>query len=332
MDAVVADSPKETKEESTRVLSAKGRSKRIRLTERDREIVRWVQLVGVTTREQVQKLFFGHSGRSRCQERLTLLVRNKFLDRLAERNVNAPAVYCLSRRSLNGLRLLRCDGQTIGTKHQRTSPARLQHTLDIVSCRVQLIRGCADAGMSLLRWLDEEELMPMTVRAGIIPDAYFQVVRRTSGGEKRSAFFLEVERSGKSERALKEKLRRYGEFYYGGRFEQAFGTRALRVLFLVGENFGIRPGQQIQRLAELAQDLGVTFFRFAPLRSFIEASAPDVLLGSIWVRPGASQLCSLFESVAPTAPTTVDEANASGWEEHRTVATDQDEKKPSSFD
>jgi hypothetical protein len=264
------------------------------LTERDREMVRWVSLVGMSTREQLQRLFFGPGSRSRCQHRLTLLYRNRYLDRMAGRLVNMPDVYCLSRRSYNGTRLLRADGSNEPVRLPHLSMANLHHTLDVVSSRVQITRACVDGPLALCRWLGEDDLQELMLRSGIRPDAYFQLARSTPEGEKRSAFFLEVERSDKSERALRDKFRRYGLFYYGGRFEQLFGGRALRILVLVAASHGIRPERRIERLVWLAEQADVTVVRFAPLAVFLGTLPQDVLTAEIWRRPSQPGLSALF--------------------------------------
>ena len=46
-------------------------------------------------------------------------------------------------------------------------------------------------------------------------------------------FALGCEVSEKGDRALKQKYANFGAYYYGGKFEQDFGTKALRVLVLV---------------------------------------------------------------------------------------------------
>lgn len=263
-------------------------------TARDREIVRWVSLVGVTTREQVQKLLFGPGSRSRCQHRLTALYRNRYLDRLADRAANMPDVYHLSRRSYNGIRLLRAEGSDSLCRLAHLSPATLQHTLDVVSCRAQITRACLNLGLSLCRWMDERDLQETMLRSGIRPDSYFQVARITPEGEKRSAFFLEVERSDKSERALRDTFRRYGLFYYGGRFEEAFAGRALRVLMLIADSHGIRPERRIERLVGLAEEADVTILRFAALAAFLSVSPDDALTAEMWRRPGQTASSAVF--------------------------------------
>lgn len=263
-----------------------------RPTARDREIVRWVHDVRVTTREQVQRLLFTEGGRSRCQERLMLLVRHRYLDKLPSGRANVPDVYVLSKRCVNGNRLLRSEGLDVQGR-QRISVAKLQHALDIVSCRVVLLRACRTAGMTLTGWLDEDELASRTLRHGVLPDAYFQILRTTAEGERTSSFFLEVERSGKSERYWREKLRRLGKFYYGGDFERTCGSKSLRVLVLVSDDYGADPAAAIGKLAKLAEEARVTFLRFAPMREF-EESGLEVLTRPIWVRPGDQRLSSLY--------------------------------------
>jgi hypothetical protein len=148
--------------------------------------------------------------------------------------------------------------------------------------------------MNLAGWQDEDELMPLTLRHGVLPDAYFQIVRTAEEGERTSSFFLEVERSGKSERYWREKLRRLGKFYYGGEFERAFASRALRVLVLVSDDYGADPARAIKNLDRLAEETRVTFLRFASLKTFLEFGSPEVLTRSIWTRPGDRSLNSLY--------------------------------------
>jgi hypothetical protein len=290
IDAIGADGVRET---IGRAHAARHRRKTSFVpTARDREIVRWVHDVRVTTREQVQRLLFTEGGRSRCQERLTLLVRHRYLDRLPSGRANMPDVYVLSKRCVNGNRLLRSEGLVTASR-QRIPVAKLQHALDIVSCRVELMRACQSAGMTLADWRDEDELMPQTLKHGVLPDAYFQIVRPTGEGERTSSFFLEVERSGKSERYWREKLRRLGRFYYGGEFERTFGSRALRVLVLVSDDYGADPARAIKRLVRLTEETRVTFLRFAPLAALLGGDN-DLLTRPIWVRPGDQSLSSLY--------------------------------------
>ena len=284
---------KETKESSL-VRGPKPGRKRMMLTARDQNIVRWINDVGVSTREQVQALFFGRGSRSRCQRRLTLLFSNWYLDKLPRRRATLPDVYYLSRRCTNGLRLLRAAGLR-PVKLRPPSPMRLPHLLDVISCRVQITRACAERGVQLIHWLDERDLIDLVASEELLPDAFFRLCRRTAKGEeKRSSFFLEVERSDKGERTLAEKFRRYGDFYYNGAFERRFGTRSLRVLVLLGSDYGIVPEKRVAKLAGLAEREGVTFLHFAPVTGFLTTHPRDVLTKAIWTRVAGSSPIALF--------------------------------------
>ncbi len=272
------------------------RAEPMALTERDRAIVRWVFANRLATREQVQRLFFGPAARSRCQRRLTLLYRNRYLDRLPGRAVNAPDVYYLSRRSVPGLELLRALDPDAEVTPRRIRGPLVPHTLEVGDCRAALVQACASAGYSLTTWQDERVLATRMKDSGLLPDAYFQVARPAAQGATRAGFFLEVERSGKAASALAQRLGRYGRFYYGGQYEEAFGMRALRVLVLVGSDYGIHPRRQVARLAALSDAQGVTMCRFAPLEEFLAQDPTTLLSAPIWRRPGEEAACALFEA------------------------------------
>jgi hypothetical protein len=178
------------------------------------------------------------------------------------------------------------------------SLVRLPHLLGVISCRIQITRACAERGVQLVRWLDERDLVEVVSSEGILPDAFFRLCRTAADGEEsRSAFFLEVERSDKSERTLSGKFRRYGDFYYDGAFERKFGARALRVLVLIGSDYGIVPEQRVAKLAALAERERATFIHFAPLASFLTASPTDLLNARIWQRPGQTDPVALLPEI-----------------------------------
>lgn len=291
-----AGAAKETKGERRR--AGRIRKDSMWLTARDVEIVRWVYEARVTTREQVQRLFFTGGGRTRCQHRLALLLKHRYVDRLEGRPKSAPDVFFVSRHAVRGVRLLRMLGLEDPLDLQAVAPEGLQHRLDLMACKVQLLAASRATGLLLDGWREEQELASVMADAGIVPDAYVQVVRTTAEGEKRSPFFLEVERSDKSERVLREKFQRYGVFYYGGEYERRFGVKALRVLVLMGSAYGILPERRCEKLAALAADTNVTFLRFAPLETFLALSPYDVLTGPIRRRPGDANLVPLISQEA----------------------------------
>ncbi len=290
MSRSVADAAKETKERGAAVRHVK---RKFVPLQRDIQIVRWVYNAQATTREQIARLFFGPGGRSRCQERLRYLLSNRYIERLDGRLPNVPDVFFVGRRSINGLRLMRAMGEA-GARPRPVSPIRLAHLLDINSCRAQVTRACSGPEFSLIRWLDEDDLQKQMAREAIRPDAYFQVGRLTPDGERKSGFFLEVERSDKSDRVLREKFQAMGRLYYGGSFERLFASKALRALVLVGDSYGIKPERRIEKFSELAARLQVTFLRFAPLATFLDTAPEEVLTAPIWRRPSDTELSPLF--------------------------------------
>jgi len=270
------------------------RPESMQLVERDGAVVRWIYDVHLATRQHVQEGFFSEGGRSRCQRRLTLLYRNRYLDKLPDQPVNAPDIYYLSRRATNGLRLLRTQSPEEPIRPYRVRSGLVQHTLDLASCRLALERACAAVGYTLSGWLTPRELNKRMSESGILPDGYLKIARPTLDGSRTAAFFVEVERSGKSALFLEEKIARYRDFYYGGGYERVFGTKALRVLVLIGSDYGLTPQRQITRYVSVCDRLGVTIFRFAPLATFL-AEEPGYLLHTpIWQQPGEVQRRALF--------------------------------------
>ncbi len=276
-----------------RVVRMASRSRDV-LTERDVAIVKWVYEARLATREHVQGMFFTDGGRSLCQDRLTALYRHRYLDRLPGRPVNEPAVYYVSRGARRGLELLRAWGATASIQPFRVAAVRVQHILDVTSVRAAFTQAARAMGTEFRFWLNEEQLIERTGGFGIIPDGYLQVSRATTDGLRRSAFFIEVERSAKSKASLEERFRRYADFYYGGAYERLFGTRALRLLFLVGADYNLNPVHHIALCSQLCERVGLTFARFARLDALVGAEPNHLLTGTVWTRPAKPSPVSLF--------------------------------------
>ena len=140
------------------------------MTVRDRQIVQWVSVSRLATRVQLQQMFFSAGARSRCQRRLTLLYRNRYLDKLPGRLVNEPDVYHVSGRCVRGLRLLRTlsPGDAVGPRLIR--PGLVPHTLDVASCRVAIVRACQPSGHQLCLWAGEQHLASRVQPLGLLPE------------------------------------------------------------------------------------------------------------------------------------------------------------------
>lgn len=268
------------------------RLRRFRPTDRDLDLVRYTWEAGLATREHLQRLYFSDANRSRAQTRIKLLRDAGYLEQLPGRLPNEPAVYVVSRRAVQ---LLGLGSTADGPRMGQVSYARLEHSLAIADCRVQALLASRGTGLQVLRWLNEEELRPVTTTSGVLPDAYFQLEREVDGEPRKSGFFLEVERTEKSERALRQKLYGLGTYYYGGGYERDFATRALRILVLVHPEPGASGERLVRKVAGLGRIMGITLLRVAELEAFRATPPADLFFRAIWHQPGSAEPTSLFE-------------------------------------
>jgi len=279
---------------------ARGSNKRrkepagFRPTERDVAILALLRQCRALTGEQIRLCLWPAGPHdSRCQHRLTLLYRHGFTDRLPRAGVNQPAVYLLSRRAPEGLRLLQeRGGQPLRTQ-QLTRLTGPDHLLAVNAVRVRVLRGVRDLGWELPRWQSAEELRPALRAFRLIPDGYFQVRRQVGGEPRLAGFFLEVERESRSLAVLRAKLRRYGQLFYSGGYAQRFGSKALRVLVVYAGEARSLPATRVAQGMVEAGRLGVTIARFTDLVSLTGGSAADLLLAPLWQAPGLGHV-SLF--------------------------------------
>ncbi len=266
----------------------------LRLTERDCQIVELVFRTRALTGAQIQTALFSAGAASRCQLRLTKLVRNHYLDCLPRKAVNEPAIYVLSRKSVEGNRLLR---ERLGEEEYRKGQTRLGalgHLLAANEVMVRTTRACADLGYLLKFWQRSEELVPLVASSGLVPDAYFQVQRQVAGQSKTAGFFLELEKAGKSSQVLRSKLKRYGELYYGGAYQRLFRTRALRLLVVFAADDDRAAARRVEAGVEEASRLGVTIAHFASLAELKALPPVACLAEAVWAAPEAAGKVALL--------------------------------------
>jgi hypothetical protein len=267
-----------------------------------RETLRRHQIVDLVFRmwalrgDQIKAVLYTKGGDSRCQRDLTLLVRNGWLDRLPRLSVNEPAVYLLTRRSAVGNRLMKERYGEVPFHRQMFRLGSLEHLLGVNDVRVRVERACRDLGWTLKVWQQPEELAPlMASSVRLVPDAYFQIQREVDGQPKTSGFFLELQRAIKSSRVLESKLRRYTELYHSGRYQELFGTRALRILVVFTSELG-RPGyRRVESALQLAEQLGITLARFASLDGLRQGEPQALLLRPVWWQPSQPEAVPLFQ-------------------------------------
>ena len=264
------------------------RTAAMRLTERDREIIELVGRCTALRARQIQTALFPPGSDSRCQLRLQFLVRARYLDRRPRRLVNEPAIYMLSRRSVEGNRLLRERWGDALFRRQLTRPGPLEHLLALNDVRVLMIRACLDLGWSLSLWQRAEDLALALGREGLVPDAYFQIQRPVDGRAQHqtTAYFVELERSGKSSRVLRSKLERYAELCLSGRYEQLFGVSALRILVVFASEHGSSARHRIRTGLAEAERVGIPIARFAELEQLTARPPAACMTEAVWYRPG----------------------------------------------
>ena len=204
----------------------------MRLTDRDMQTIDLVFWARAVRADQL-RIGAGYSltSLSPYKRRLTLLTQQRYLDTLPRGNVNEPAIYVLTRRSTAGKQLmLQRWGEEAVKRQLSRRPESLDHLLAINDVRVRMSRACLDLGFTLTEWHSSGELAPRLQPYQLIPDAFWQIVRRVGDKTITSSFFLEVERLSRDLTVLRKKLTKYGELYYSGDFAKLFGSKALRLL------------------------------------------------------------------------------------------------------
>ena len=130
---------------------------------------------------------------------------------------------------------------------------------------------------------------------GIVPDGYWQITRTNEGQSTTAAFFLELQRANRSRVALASKLERYHRLYRSGRYEQLFGTPALRVLFVFTSDTEVAAPTRVRAGLVEAKRVGATFARFTTLEAITGLPPTGVLTASIWQAPARDDPMALFE-------------------------------------
>ncbi len=250
----------------------------MRLTPRDVTIIELIARYRALVADHVRLALFSSGAASRAQRRLTLLVRNHYLDRLPRQSVNEPAVYLLSRRSYMGNRIIRAKfGDGIFRRHM-TKLGSLPHLLAINDVRVRVERASRDLGLTLRQWRTAEELALNMPDKNLVPDGYFTLEQNS----KLLRFFLELERAQKSLRVVTSKLSRYAEF---SRRAADQGSDSLFVLFVFDES--LHPNsRRLEATQREAQRMGLLFPRLVNLQQLQALSPVDCLTRPIWLAPG----------------------------------------------
>jgi hypothetical protein len=275
---------------------------RMRLTQRDREIVKAVYEYRVLKQEQIQRLF--GMTKTRATRVLQRLFHHGYLARVFLPVIKgaAPTLYVLDRA---GVQLLRSDFGLETLKWHPTSKSLkhefLEHTAAINDFRITLTIACQREGYGLT-WVGENEIksdidrVKVQVRRftyksiPIVPDSYFLI--ETPRGV--AHFFLELDRATMPTSRFQSKIRGYIAYYENGGFVARYSPSdedaRFRVLTVIA---GVPTGEKrlVNLKAATQQVGGANLFWFAKSQ---ELTPETVLKHDVWIVAGDDTPAHLF--------------------------------------
>jgi hypothetical protein len=267
----------------------------MRLTDRDIKTIDLVFWGRVLQAEQL-RIGAGYplTSETSFRRRLDMLTDHRYVD-ILPRRVAGTYIYVLTRRSTAGkqLMLLRW-GEEAAKRQLSRRPESLDHLLAINDVRVRMSRACLDLGFTLTDWQSSGELAPRLQPYQLIPDGFWQIIRRVGDKAITSSFFLEVERLSRDLTVMRKKLIKYGELYYSGDFTKLFGSKALRLLVVFDEGSDYALAQRIIKSVAEAAKLEVTIAHFATLPQMKALPPTACLTSPLWQTPRAAEPLSIF--------------------------------------
>jgi hypothetical protein len=131
----------------------------------------------------------------------------------------------------------------------------------------------------------------------VVPDGYFVL----EGEGHASAFALEVDRATVEEKPFKDKVRAYGEWKVTGAYERRYGTKSLRVLWLVADQS--RDSTRLERIIRWTEaEGGRSLFWFAVLDQLTPSSILSAPLWRVAGRDGRYALLTGGEAWSGGSP------------------------------
>jgi hypothetical protein len=296
---------------------------RVRLTDRDRAIIRAVYDYRFLTLPQLQTLLFhtlkaelpglGERPHTRAtqdlswpQRVLARLFHAGYLNRVFLPVLNSPAIYTLD---LAGIDLLKrefgIERPQYGWKAWRPSAKTLQgeffqHALAINTFRILLTRACEAVRYTLAQVFTENELKVDIDRVQVkdewgrvksipvIPDSYFLV--KTPRGV--AHFFLELDRATMAVSRFQTKIRGYLAYHQNGGFTARYSASKFRVLTVTSADTPEQSDKRALKLKDATADIGGrSLFWFAPLHSLMPQ---NMLHEDIWLLAGEDTPTHLF--------------------------------------
>lgn len=261
---------------AARSVATPRKPKAIRPTPRYHQLVDLLFQYRLLTDRQIHLALFPPGNASGCQRTLTLLVRHRWIDHLPRRSVSDPYVYCLTSRSVVGNRLMREKYGEAAFRRQMIRLGPIEHQLAVNDIRVRVEKA---APVDV--WQRPDQLTQI-LGPKLQPDAYFRVTSSSVAG-----FFLELQRSIRSHRALLSKLERYQTLFAS----MGFADRRMYVLTVFTTEYGRTAQQRVAYALRHIPAERYPFLRIASLDT-INAAA-NLFTDSIWYQAGSTQPVSL---------------------------------------
>jgi hypothetical protein len=167
-------------------------------------------------------------------------------------------------------------------KSKLTRLGAIQHLVGINDVRALTTRACQELGYTLVCWQSSEELAGKLPASYVIPDAYFLIRRQVDGQVRQSGVFLEIQFTIRSSQAINNKLNSFRKMYFSGVYNQVFGIRGMRALFVYAPTLESTAEARVKNGLKLAQQSGVTLAHFATLHQLKSAGAVGTLQSPIW--------------------------------------------------
>ncbi len=267
---------------------------RMRLEERDEQLLCDLFLNRFMSREQIQALYF--TSLVRCNARLRQLFDHHFVARYYPpvSPFGAQAIYSVGKAALPLVsRRLEIDLPEVVRHYKRgKTPTFIEHTLAIVDIWLALRVAVAQReDVELESWLPEmlcrHEWEIRSANGGrwtkeaFKPDAFFRLAHR---GEY-SSYFVEVDLGHTSSRQLLGKLMTHGRYLESGLFEQTYGPGEFKTLVVTTGK------RRLENLRALVGAHNSQLFWF----STMEAVEQGNCLNAVWCRPLSSDPVALVQ-------------------------------------
>lgn len=266
----------------------------MRLTNRDKQVVKAVNDFRVMRQDQVQRLLF--PSKNTAQIRLWNLWQHGFLKReflLTWGGVqNSPVLYLIDKLGVDLLQSeFEYEKDSLRWSARRPGDRFLRHTLGLSEVRLAFALSCQKHDYTLMTWLDEKAVKAdhdkVTAKrrlVPILPDAYFMV--QTPKGK--AHFFLEFDRGPERLGIFKKKIVAYRAYFKTNKPYTRYGTDKIRVLTVV-EGSQTRANH-LRQVTE--KQKGKSRFLFSTLEM---VSNEDILTAPIWQAAASSKLSPLLE-------------------------------------